>query len=511
MVDNERKLGVMLTYLNIFLNTIVMLAYTPFLLRYLGQSEYGLYIMAMSILTYLALLDFGFGNAIIILTSKYIVNNEYRKQEVLYGTVMLSYYFISVISILLMFFFHQIIDDVFYNSMTGSEIEILKKVVVILGINIALSIPGNMFRAVLTAYERFIFINSVSILRALSIPLLILMVIYFEYRTVTMIAAVSFVNIVFILVQYIYYKKYIYVKIRISNFDKDVFILAFQYSIFVFIATIADQVNWNFGQLIIGSYLGTKAIAVYSIAVLFNTTFIMLSSAVSGVLLPKVSKMIASGASNDQLTFEMIKIGRLQSYIVFLIFFGFSLFGEEFIYYWAGSDYTDAYYLTLIIMAPLSIPLMQNLGLSILKAKNKFYFRAISSLVMSLVTITLSLVLIKEFGYWGISFSIAITFIVLNGIIMNIYYWYIGIDVLNFWREISKVFIPMLIIFIITYYIKDYINSKNISTLILEALLFIMMIINFSYFYIMNKYEKGVLNGMWSKVNNLVISRKIHK
>jgi len=507
MVKNERKLGVILTYVNIFLNTLVMLAYTPFLLRYLGQSEYGLYALAMSILTYLALLDFGFGNAIVILTSKYIVDNEHRKQEVLYGTVLTSYYFISFISILLMTFFYQIVSNLFSNSMTVNEIETFKKVIVILGINIALSIPGNMFRSILTAYERFVFLNSISILRALSIPLLIIIVIYFEYRTVIMIAAVTLVNVIFLLVQYMYYKKYINIKFKVADFDKNVFKVAFQYSIFVFLATIADQVNWNSGQLIIGSYLGSKDIAIYSIAVLFNTTFVMLSSAVSSVLLPKVSKMIAAGVSNHQLTLEMIKIGRLQSYIVLLVLFGFALFGETFIYYWAGSDYEDAYYLTLIIMVPLSIPLMQNLGLSILKAKNKFYFRAIASLVMSLVTITLSLALTKEFGYWGIAISIAITFLVLNGIIMNIYYWYIGIDVFKFWKEISKVLIPMLIIFIITRFIKDYVHSDHISTLIVEALLFIMVIIAFSYLYIMNKYEKGIMNSMWSKINSLVILR----
>ena len=510
MVNNERKLGVILTYVNIFLNTLVMLVYTPFLLRYLGQSEYGLYALAMSILTYLALLDFGFGNAIVILTSKYIVNNENRKQEVLYSTVLSTYYFISFISIVLIIFFYQMVSDVFSSSMSTNEIEIFKKVIVILGINIAFAIPGNMFRSILTAYERFVFLNSISILRALSIPLLIVIVIYFEYRTVTMIAAVTLVNISFLLVQYVYYKKNINVQFKIADFDKNVFKLAFKYSIFVFIATIVDQVNWNFGQLIIGSYLGAKDIAVYSIAVLFNTTFIMLSSAVSSVLLPKVSKMIDIGVSNHQLTLEMIKIGRLQSYIVLLVLFGFALFGETFIYYWAGSEYEDAYFLTLIIMVPLSIPLMQNLGLSILKAKNKFYFRAVASLVMSFFTIILSLILTKEFGYWGVAISVAITFFILNGIIMNIYYWYIGIDVFKFWLEISRVFTPMLVIFIIMQLITDYIHSEQISSLIFEALFFITVIIAFSYFYIMNKYEKGIMYGMWSKIGSLLMLRKTH-
>jgi len=507
MVNNERKLGVILTYINIFLNTLVMLAVTPLLLRYLGQSEYGLYALAMSVLTYLALLDFGFGNAIIVLTSKYIVNNDRRKQEVLYGTVLTSYYFISFISLLLMTFFYHIVDDVFSNSMTGDEIDIFKKIIVILGINIVFSIPANMFRSILIAYERFFFLNTLSILRALSVPLLIVIAICFEYRIITMILSVTFVNVICLFVQYKYYKKYINIKIKLGDFNRNVFKLAFKYSIFVFIATIADQVNWNSGQLIIGSYLGAKEIAVYSIAVLFNTTFIMLSSAVSSVLLPKVTKMISTAVSNQQLTSEMIRIGRLQSYIVLLVLFGFSLFGKAFIYHWAGIEYEDAYYLTLIIMVPLSIPLMQNLGLNILKAKNKFFFRAVSALVMSVITIILSLILTKEFGYWGVAISIAFTFFVLNGIIMNIYYWYIGIDILKFWREIGKIFLPILFIFIVANFTKGTVDSDCLSTLIFEISIFTMVIIISSYLYIMNKYEKDIMKSMVLKINNLVNSR----
>jgi len=488
-----------------------MLAFTPLLLRYLGQSEYGLYALGMSLLTYLALLDFGFGNAIIVLTSKYVVSKDKRKQEVLYSTVLTSYYVISFISILLMNYFYQVKDDVFSGSMAASEIETFKKIIIILGINIILFLPANMFRSILIAYEKFIFLNTLSVLKALSIPLLIVIAMYFEYRVVAMILLVSFVNVVYLFIQYMYYKKYIGVKIKLRDFNGSVFKLAFKYSIFIFIATVVDQINWNFGQLVIGSYLGAKHIAIYSIAVLFNTTFIMLSSAVSSVLLPKITKMIAIGVSNQQLTSEMIKIGRLQSYIIFLVLFGFWLFGKNFIYYWAGVEYEDAYYLTLIIMVPLSIPLIQNLGLSILKAKNKFYFRAVSALVMSIITIIITLLLVEEFGYWGVAMSIAFTFFILNGIIMNVYYWYIGIDVLRFWGDIGKVFFPVFVLSIVAFIIKHYFHNEYLFALICEMLVFTIVIIGYSYFYVMNRYEMDIVNTIMLKIKSLVVPRRVRR
>lgn len=62
---NELKAGAILNYIAICLNMVVGLIYTPFMLRMLGQSEYGLYSLASSVIAYLAVLDLGFGNAII--------------------------------------------------------------------------------------------------------------------------------------------------------------------------------------------------------------------------------------------------------------------------------------------------------------------------------------------------------------------------------------------------------------------------------------------------------------
>jgi O-antigen/teichoic acid export membrane protein len=477
-----------------------MLIYTPFILKYLGQSEYGLYALAMSILTYLALLDFGFGNAIVVLSSKYIIKNERVKQELLYGTVLTSYIFISCLSVIGMLTFYYISDSIFAKSMSMSEIGTFKVIILILAFNIAVSIPANMFRSILTAYEKFIFINGLSIIRALSVPLLTIVAIFFEYRTIAMILSVTAVNVIFLFIQYIYFRKNINIGIGFGVFDTKIFKLAFSYSIFIFIATIVDQVNWNFGQLVIGAFRGTNEVAVYSIALLFNTTFIMLSTAVSNVLLPKVSKMISHGATNNDLTLEMIKIGRLQSYVVLLVLFGFALFGKSFIAFWAGNEYIDAYYLTLIIMVPLAIPLVQNLGLSILRAKNKFLFRAVASLIMSFFTIFMSLSLTNEFGYWGVAMSISITFFILNGIVMNVYYQYIGLDVFRFWKQIFIVLIVMFAIFVCFHLYLNIVNMDAVAKLILNISMFVLVVFTTLYTSVMNDYEKSIVKGIVRKV-----------
>ena len=69
--SKQRKIGVVLSYASIIISTLVQLIYTPFMIRKLGQSEYGLYSLIASVIGYLTLFDLGFGNAIVVYTSKY--------------------------------------------------------------------------------------------------------------------------------------------------------------------------------------------------------------------------------------------------------------------------------------------------------------------------------------------------------------------------------------------------------------------------------------------------------
>ena len=73
---NQVKAGAVLNYVIIGLNTILGLLYTPYMLRMLGQNEYGLYSLVASVIAYLTILDFGFGNAVIRYTAKFRSKNQ---------------------------------------------------------------------------------------------------------------------------------------------------------------------------------------------------------------------------------------------------------------------------------------------------------------------------------------------------------------------------------------------------------------------------------------------------
>ena len=79
---NQVKAGAILNYVIIGLNTLLGLLYTPYMLHMLGQNEYGLYSLVASIIAYLTILDFGFGNAIVRYTAKFRAEGKLRVRGV---------------------------------------------------------------------------------------------------------------------------------------------------------------------------------------------------------------------------------------------------------------------------------------------------------------------------------------------------------------------------------------------------------------------------------------------
>ena len=86
MAINQLKAGALLSYVSIVLNNIIGLVYTPFMLRMMGQVEYGLYSLAASVVAYLTVLDLGFANAIVRYTAKYRVEGKVKEQYEMFRT-----------------------------------------------------------------------------------------------------------------------------------------------------------------------------------------------------------------------------------------------------------------------------------------------------------------------------------------------------------------------------------------------------------------------------------------
>lgn len=500
--SNQRKIGAILSYVSIIVTTLIQLLYTPFLLRKLGQSEFGLYSLVASIIGYLTIMDLGFGNAIVVYTAKYRAQKKYDEEKILHGMFNIVFKIIGVIAAILGLILYLNVNNLFGSKMTDIELNKMKIMMLILSFNLFLTFFFAIYNSIITAYEKFTFQKVIAIIQSILKPLLMIPLLFLGYKSITLCIIITIVNLIVLLSNYYYCNKKLNIKIKYNGFDKKLFKVIIGYSIWIFIGVIVDKINWSVDNFVLGAVSGTVAVSIYSVASTINQLFISLSTAVSSVLLPKVSKMVAKNASNEELTNEFIKVGRIQYYIIFLMASGLVIVGKEFFNIWAGSGYSDAYYIALLLIIPLCVPLIQNIGLSIMQAKNMHKFRSILLLFISIANIGISIPLAKMYGGIGAAIGTAGSLLIGNGIIINIYYYKkVGINVLKFWKEIIKMtmyyLIPISLITLIIYFVR----LNGLISIIIYGGIYTIMYIIISYYIVMNDYEKNIINKVLKKIH----------
>ena len=209
-----------------------------------------------------------------------------------------------------------------------------------------------------------------------------------------------------------------------------------------------------------------------------------------------ISSRHASGLTEiGDLSEQFIKIGRIQYLFSLGIVIGFFLFGKEFITLWAGETFSDAYWIALFIIIPRTIEVVQNLGLAILQAQNRYGIRAKVYSLSGIANILLVLIIIKDYGGIGCALVTGGIILVGNGLIMNLYYArYIHLQIKRFWLELGKISLVAMPVLIVGGLLNSFLNDSTLLVFAFKLLLFLLTYCCFVYCFAMNRYERELFS-----------------
>ena len=494
MANNQLKAGAFLNYIILGLNALVGIAYTPFMLRMMGKSEYGLYALAASVIAYLSMLDLGFGNAVIRYTAKFRAEGKKEEQYSMFGMFTVLYSVIGIVALLAGCILYFNLESLFGQTLTPMELERSKTIVLLMVCNLALTFPLSIYGAIITAYENFIFLRVVQILRILLNTGVMIVLLTHGYRAVAMVVVQTIFNISTLLLNAFYCRHHIKIKIVFGKIDKQLLKEIAIYSFWIFLNAIMDRIYWSTGQFVLGAVVGTAAVAVFAVAIQLQGMYMMFSTAIVGVFLPRVTAMVTKSNNSKELSSLFIRTGRIQYVVMAYILSGFIIFGRQFIHFWAGTGYDDAYVITLLFFIPLTVPLIQNLGITILQARNQMRFRSEVYVVIALVSLCFQIPLAKYYGGIGCAAAIAGALTLGQILVMNVYYHKKqGLDILDFWKEISKMSLVPICICLLFLLVSAYFPIDNLLKLILGVVCFSIIYIPLFIKFSMNNYERNLM------------------
>ena len=320
---SEKKMGVLISYFNLFISMIIPLFYTPIMLDLLGKSEYGLLSVAQSVIAYLSLMNFGMSTTVIRYLNKYRGENNKDGIKRIIALFIVIYLFLAMLICIVGFSIPKFSGVVFQKGLTSSEISKLNILIILLTINVPIGFLTNVFGAVIFSYEKFIFKYFIDTIGTIMAPILNLIALINGFASVG-IVLVSLIWQIFLLVLFICYCK---VKFNIyPDFKHIPFHMTkelFSFSGIIFLSAIADLLFWSTDKVLIGATIGTTSVAIYNIGNTFTTMFQNMSSVVSTVFSIEANKIVFTNQSIDESSKLLIKVGRIQYLIVSLILSGF--------------------------------------------------------------------------------------------------------------------------------------------------------------------------------------------
>ena len=498
---DQKKAGVLLSYGQTVLSTLISLVYTPVMLRLLGQSEYGLYTLVNGFISNLALMSFGLGSAYMRYYARYESSDGERGVAKINGMFMTIFLVIGVLSLFVGGVLVANVHNIFAAKLTPKEIETARVLMALLVVNIAVSFPCSVFTSYITAKERFFFQRLVSMIRTVLNPIVMLPLLLMGLGSVSLVLVTLMLSVVTDAISAYYCFKKLNMRLVFGRFDFKLLREMGGFSFFIFLNMIIDQINWTVDTTLLGIISGTAATAIYGVGSQLHRYYMTISTSISGVFVPQINRIVAGGESDEKLTQLFIRVGRIQFMLLMLVLTGFIFVGEPFIEAWGGGEYEGAFPIALLLMGPVTIPLIQNVGIEIQRAKNKHQFRSKVYFVMALFNVAISIPLGMRWGGLGCAIGTGVSMIVCNGFVMNWYYHrHIGIDIIRFWKSILSIvpsFVLPVILGIAALQLHDFVGYSGVAAF---AALYSAVYCPSVYLLAMNESEKQIIHSIFRKL-----------
>lgn len=494
---NQLKVAALLSYGTIILNIIIGFLYTPWMIKSIGLSDYGIYILVTSFLSYFVM-DFGLSSTIARYLTKYKIENKTAEMHNLLGLVAKVYVVLNIIIIIALFIVYLYSNQIFV-KLTANEIITFKNVFLIVGFYSLLSFSFLPIDSVFIAYEKFSALKKLDLFNKLGTVALMIIFLLLDFKLYALVLINAFFTILIILIKIFISKREFGLSINFTYKDNFLLKELFKFSTWVAIIGIAQRLLVNVAPTVLAMVSGTRQIAIFSIAVVIEGYIWTLAHALNGLFLPEISKIETRENNKVEVTNLMIKVGRIQLIVTGVFFIGLIILGKDFVVLWMGEDFSQSYYVILLLVLPSIVTVTQEVAYTYLFVINELKYRAILFIGASIISFGISYYLSSYYGAIGSGIGIFTGIMLCHVIGMNFIYWKrIKLDIPRFFKECFGsqllVWLPLLLF---GFFLQNYIVLPSlIIAFIIKGFILIIFYIILQWFVGMRVNEKNMIIGM---------------
>lgn len=490
---NSRSKGILLSYMNTILGMICGIFVSSFLLRSLGDTEYGLYQTITAFATYLVMLEFGTGT--VMSRNIAICHGEGNDQEVLNKNITTIWYINVVLSILIVIVsivFYCNIGYIYSKTMTEAQIFMAKRLFVVITGYLVVSFFTQTISGIPLGMEEYTFAQKLNLFRLLTRTLILVFCVRWKPFAMTIVLIDLLFGVISFVITFVFCKIKYNIRLKLYYFDKSILVDIMPLCFAMFLQTIVNQANSSVDKFVIGIKMSMESVAVYSIAQYIYSIFSSITTVPISMFLPQVAKDISSGKEGVALTDTFIQPCRLVVMLGGSMMFGFIAVGKQFISIVYGEDKVVSWLYALIIIIPMFVNMTNGVLVNVLDILKKRQYRSYVLILTTILNIILTVLLIDHYGIIGAVIATAISTFLGQILAMNIYYARrLHIRVLRLFYNAYKGILPFqMLACIISFVIASFI-SNNIISLFIGGIIYVLISGILIYLFGMNKEEKA--------------------
>ncbi len=384
---------------------------TPFVIRHLGVTAYGIWILAVSTVSYLNVLDMGLRSAIVRFVSKAAAQDKPQDARDAVGATLWVRLLISigiaVLSVVLALAFPHLFK-------IPADLQRPAQITVLMcALGVAITLISGVFGGVLSATNRFDVLSSISATQTLARAGGVILILrtghglvplaYWEV-TIALLGGIATIGMAL--------KLFPPCRVRIARPNMGLLKMIGSYSAKTFIILIAVQVVMNTDNLVVGAFVSVGMVAFYSIGGSLMSYSWQVVTAVSSTFTPLASGLEALGKT-EELQRLLLRGTQGTLGLALPISLALTLRGKTFIDLWMGPQYGEISGTVLqILIISQFFGVANGTAGTIITAIDKHKPLAKWCVIEAVMNLSLSLILVKTIGIYGVAWgtSIAMAF-----------------------------------------------------------------------------------------------------
>lgn len=501
-MDYKRQIagGALIGYVAIAINILAGLLYTPWMISVLGNSDYGLYTLATSLIS-IFMFDFGISAAVSrFVAREHVAGNEDGVRRIL-GIVYRLYFLIDLViaGILICVFFFV---DVLYAGLTPEELDKLRVILVIVGAYNLIVFPATPFTGILTAYEQFVPLKLCDIFNKLFSIACIVIALCMGGGLYSLVLLTALSGLLTTGAKYLVVRQKTDAKANLFYKNRSLLKELLSFSVWTTIISLAQRLIFNITPSILGAVANTTAVAIFGVSSVIEGYVYMIANAMNGLFVARVAhNSTAENGDGRQANLDlMIKVGRIQFIIVGLILVVFLTMGNQFVSLWIGPDYCDSFVGACLLLIPMLFSSSQQIAETVVSIENKVKQQSWIFIAMAIINLSLAIPLSSTYGAIGASASICIAYLVRTALMNVLYYRELKLDMKSFYKSCYTTLWMPLVVALAAGFLANLVIPETSWGLFLLKSLFVCVAYGIPLVFSMNDYEKGLVGNVMKRI-----------